>query len=87
MTQNITIIDTSTRLSALLNDLVDLLTNPPSLCVDFDLEGGALSRCEALTILTIHVHPTNRTYLVEVYTLQSEAFFAPVESNPETTMK
>jgi exonuclease 3'-5' domain-containing protein 1 len=52
-----------------------LPTSPPSLYID--LEGENLSRHGSLSILQLHVLPSNRTYLVDVHTLQDAAFSTP----------
>jgi exonuclease 3'-5' domain-containing protein 1 len=66
------LVDTRTAIASLVTSLSDLPTHPPSLYVD--IEGINLSRHGSISILQIHVHPTNETYLVDVHTLKDEAF-------------
>ncbi|VBB73181.1 Putative protein of unknown function [Podospora comata] len=85
MAQNVTIVDTTDRLSALLDDLINLPTSPPSLYLD--LEGEDLSRRGTIAILQIHVHPVNETYLVDIHTLQNQAFKTSSISDTKKTLK
>ncbi|KAL1593138.1 hypothetical protein SLS60_010745 [Paraconiothyrium brasiliense] len=66
------IIDTQADVGSLADSLLDLPTNPPSLYVD--IEGVNLSRHGTVSILQIYVLPTDRTYLVDIYTLKGAAF-------------
>ena len=66
------LIDTPTAVASLVGLLVDLPDQPPSIYVD--LEGFNLSRHSSIFIIQIHTLPTNSTYLVDVYTRQTEAF-------------
>ncbi|PYH49316.1 uncharacterized protein BP01DRAFT_287814 [Aspergillus saccharolyticus JOP 1030-1] len=56
----------------MVGTLTNLPSNPPSLYVD--LEGVDLCRYGTISILQIFVLPTNKTYLVDVYTLRGQAF-------------
>ena len=66
------LIDTPTAVASLVGLLVDFPDQPPSIYVD--LEGFNLSRHSSIFIIQIHTLPTNSTYLVDVYTRQTEAF-------------
>ncbi len=65
-------VDTAAALSKMLDGLDGVPTQPPSMY--FDLEGESLSRHGSICILQLHVLPSKRTYLVDVHTLQHEAF-------------
>ncbi|TVY80733.1 hypothetical protein LSUE1_G005971 [Lachnellula suecica] len=69
------LIDTSAAISILIDTLVDLPTNPPSLYVD--LEGIYLSRLGSISILQLFVAPTNETYLLDVHILGDKVFSTP----------
>src|SRR6187549_763034 len=56
----------------LLDGRDGLPAQPSSLC--FDLEGKNLSRHGSISILQLHVLPSNRTYLVDVHTLRDRTF-------------
>jgi exonuclease 3'-5' domain-containing protein 1 len=66
------LIDTPAAIALLVASLSDLPNHPPSLYVD--LEGINLSRHGSISILQLHVLPTDKTYLVDVHTLGAEAF-------------
>jgi exonuclease 3'-5' domain-containing protein 1 len=66
------LIDTPAAIALLVASLSDLPNHPPSLY--FDLEGINLSRHGSISILQLHVLPTNKTYLVDMHTLKAEAF-------------
>ena len=68
------LIDTSAALSHVLDALEGLPTQPPSLYID--IEGEKLSRDGTISILQLHVLPTNRTYLIDIHTLRNESFTA-----------
>ncbi|KAF5588302.1 3' 5' exonuclease [Fusarium pseudoanthophilum] len=61
-----------------LTDLKDFIDSIPSgATLYLDLEGKSLSRNGTLTIMTILVHPTKATRLIDVQTLGSAAFTTP----------
>jgi exonuclease 3'-5' domain-containing protein 1 len=66
------LIDTVEAISALIENLIDLPSTPPSLYID--LEGVNLSRQGSISILQIHVAPTKKSYLIDVHSLGSKAF-------------
>ncbi|KAL7905798.1 putative FMN-binding domain-containing protein [Trichoderma velutinum] len=65
-------VDTVFALSKAVDALAGLPAEPPSIYVD--LEGQNLSRYGTISILQIHVHPTNTTYLIDVQSLGNECF-------------
>ncbi|KAK2035994.1 exonuclease, partial [Colletotrichum somersetense] len=66
------LVDTIDSLSEMVDSLVDLPTNPPSLYID--LEGDNLSRHGTISILQLHVLPSKQTYLLDVHTLKDQCF-------------
>ncbi|KAL4884635.1 ribonuclease H-like domain-containing protein [Aspergillus karnatakaensis] len=76
--QAVTLVSTPEQVSAMLESIKDLPTNPPSLYID--LEGVNLSRHGTISILQIYVAPRDETYLVDVYTLKEKAFSTPSSS-------
>ncbi|KAI0011890.1 ribonuclease H-like domain-containing protein [Xylariaceae sp. FL0662B] len=66
------LIDTPSLLSSVIDALDGLPTTPPSLYID--LEGVRLSRHGSVSILQLHVPPINRTYLIDIKTLDDKAF-------------
>lgn len=65
-------IDTDTALSSVVEILHRLPTCPPSIYID--LEGENLSRHGTVSIMQIHVLPSKRTYLIDLYVLRERAF-------------
>ncbi len=74
----IDMVDTAATVAKMLDGLDGLPTEPPSLY--FDVEGENLSRHGSVSILQLHVLPSNRTFLVDVHTLQDTAFSTPGEN-------
>ena len=60
---NATIIDLEVDLLPLLDSIVD----PPSLYID--LEGSDLGHYDSISILSLHIAPTQRTYFIDIYAL------------------
>lgn len=71
-TMNISIVDSSTSLVSLLNDLENQSTSPPSLYLD--IEGIKLSRYGSISIIQLFHLPLNRVFLIDVFVLQDAAF-------------
>lgn len=69
------LIDTPATISKLLDSLEGLPTTPPSLYID--LEGENLSVHGSISILQLHVHPSNQTYLLDIKLLGRDAFTTP----------
>src|SRR5436305_897650 len=65
-------VNTCSAIADLVDSLVDLPANPPSLY--FDLEGVNLSRQGTISILQLLVFPQKRIYLIDIHTLGSKAF-------------
>ena len=74
----IDMVDTAATVVRMLDGLDGLSTKPPSLY--FDVEGENLSRHGSVSIVQLHVLPSNRTFLVDVHTLQDTAFSTPGEN-------
>ncbi|PGH34141.1 hypothetical protein GX50_03010 [[Emmonsia] crescens] len=66
------VIDTSSSLIELIDSLVNLPTNPPSLYID--LEGIKLSREGSISILQLFNHPKEHVNLVDIHLLGETAF-------------
>ncbi|KAG4427040.1 hypothetical protein IFR05_017477, partial [Cadophora sp. M221] len=66
------LIGTAGAIPAVIKNLIDQPTTPPSLYID--LEGVNLSRQGSISILQIHVAPQKKTYLIDIHTLGSKAF-------------
>lgn len=68
----------ATNVISSLTDLKDFIDSIPSgATLYLDLEGKNLSRNGTITIITILVHPTKVTKLIDVQTLGSAAFTTP----------
>ncbi|KAJ9661322.1 hypothetical protein H2198_002065 [Neophaeococcomyces mojaviensis] len=66
------VIDTAAALLILLNGISNLPTKPPSLYLD--LKGIRLGRNGSISILTLHVRPTQKNYLIDIHILGEVAF-------------
>lgn len=66
------LLDTPEAVAHVVDSLLHLPTNPPSLYID--IEGVNLSRLGSVSILQILVLPSDTTYLVDVHVLKGEAF-------------
>jgi exonuclease 3'-5' domain-containing protein 1 len=69
---NIRVIDSEKSLLTLLESISSLVVEPPSLYID--LEGNALGRHGSISILTLHIAPTKKTYLIDIHSLKEAAF-------------
>ncbi|KAJ5292110.1 hypothetical protein N7478_001361 [Penicillium angulare] len=72
------IIDTTAAIGELVELLIDVPNNPPSIYVD--LEGINLSRHGSISIMQIYLFPRNEVYLIYVHTLGQDAFSHPSTS-------
>ena len=79
-----TIVDSVDVLRGMLDALEGLPTSPISIYVD--LEGVKLGRKGTLSILQLYILPQDRTYLVDVHSLQGEAF-PTTATNGTTSLK
>jgi exonuclease 3'-5' domain-containing protein 1 len=77
-TAKVTLVDTTTSLSDMIDCLMDLPHEPPSLF--FDLEGVNLSRHGHLSILQLYNVPKGEIYLVDVHVLGAQTFSTPASS-------
>lgn len=68
----ITIVDSSTSVVSLLNDLENQPTSPPSLYLD--IEGIKLSRHGSISIIQLFHLPLSRVFLIDIFILQEAAF-------------
>ncbi|KID98661.1 3'-5' exonuclease, partial [Metarhizium majus ARSEF 297] len=68
------VVDSIPLLQAVLTKLQGLPSNPPSLFVD--LEGIKLGRSGSVSLLSVHVAPTAKTYIIDIFKLGEEAFTA-----------
>ncbi|KAL8675611.1 MAG: hypothetical protein Q9168_000123 [Polycauliona sp. 1 TL-2023] len=78
------LIDTPEAITNVVDTLAALPWLPPSLFVD--LEGVNLSRQGTISILQVHVSPSDRTYLVDIHSLGFRAFHTP-GTDGHTTLK
>jgi exonuclease 3'-5' domain-containing protein 1 len=65
-------ISSTTSLILLLDSLVNLPVDPPSLY--FDLEGARLGRLGSLSLLVLYVAPQRTTYIIDVHSLGADTF-------------
>lgn len=76
-------LDTEATVVEFLECIHDISADMPSLFID--IEGINLSRHGSISILQINVHPADRTYLLDIHTLQEKAFLTP--NSRGTTLK
>ncbi|KAL9084958.1 MAG: hypothetical protein Q9165_007824 [Trypethelium subeluteriae] len=79
-----TMVDSVAVLRRMLDTFEELPASPISIYVD--LEGIELSRKGTISILQLYILPQDHTFLVDVHTLQSQAFSATA-SNETTSLK
>lgn len=72
--QNYSVVDAKAVLSSLLDTLKDLPTDPPSLFID--IEGVKLGRHGSISLISLYVAPQSTTYIIDVHTLDADAFEA-----------
>ncbi|KAE8450344.1 hypothetical protein EG329_006418 [Mollisiaceae sp. DMI_Dod_QoI] len=80
---NATFIDFERDLLPLLDSIANLTVDPPSLYMD--LEGIDLGRHGSMSILSLYIAPTQKTYLIDIHRLGSAAF--SITNNSGTTLK
>ena len=68
----VTIVDSELLVTALIDYLNHLPTQPPSIYLD--IEGVNLSRHGSISIIQIFVSPKNHIFLIDVFVLQEKAF-------------
>lgn len=69
---NTTVIDSEENLLSLLDSICSLAVEPPSLYIN--LEGIPVGRGGSISFLTLHIVPTNKTYLIDIHSLNEAAF-------------
>jgi len=69
---DIIVVDSATTLVSLLDDLISLPVNPPSLYLD--LEGVELGRRGSISIVSLHIVPLKKIYLIDIHSLGETAF-------------
>lgn len=69
------LIDSKNALATLIDTIVNLPNNPPSLYLD--LEGINLSREGSISILQLMLYPQKDVYLIDIHILGSMAFTTP----------
>lgn len=72
MAPTTSVIDTTASISNLVDSIIDLPSDPPSLY--FDLEGIKLSREGSISIFQLFVVPQNRVYLIDIHVLKASVF-------------
>ncbi|OBT83402.1 hypothetical protein VE02_08733 [Pseudogymnoascus sp. 03VT05] len=80
---DVTLIDSEESLLPLLDSIGNLPVEPPSLYID--LEGIALGRHGSISIISIHISPTKKTYLVDIHSLKEAAF--SITTTTRTSLK
>lgn len=79
-----TLVDSTLVLSETIDKLEGLPVEPPSLYVD--LEGINVSRYGTISVLQLHVHPEDHTYLIDVHQFQERAF-STTEKKSDRSLK
>ena len=68
----ITVVDSATTLLSLLDSLIGLAVDPPSLYLD--LEGIKLGRHGSISIISLYIPPIKKIYLIDIHHLGKTAF-------------
>ncbi|KAK5046728.1 hypothetical protein LTR84_007489 [Exophiala bonariae] len=79
-----TVVDSQPALIHLLDSILELPVEPPSLY--FDLEGIRLGRLGSISLVSLHVAPHSKTYIVDVNLLCGSAF-STLSTNKEWSLK
>lgn len=82
---DVTIINTKTSISNLIDKLNASPTIPPSLYID--IEGINLSRSGSISLIQIYNHPSKHTYLIDIHVLRHLAFTTPGKKRRKKTLK
>jgi exonuclease 3'-5' domain-containing protein 1 len=69
---NIVVIDSTTTLLSLLDNIIGLAVDPPLLYLD--LEGVKLGRYSSISIISLYIAPTKKIYLIDIYRFRKTAF-------------
>jgi hypothetical protein len=76
---DIVVVDSSTTLLSLLDNIIGLAVDPPSLYLD--LEGVKLGRHGSISIISLYIAPTKKIYLIDIHRLGKTAFSTTNSSN------
>jgi exonuclease 3'-5' domain-containing protein 1 len=69
---DIVVVDSATTLLSLLDNIIGLAVDPPSLYLD--LEGVKLGRHGSISIISLYIAPTKKIYLIDIHRLGKTAF-------------
>jgi len=69
---DIIVVDSASTLASLLDNLISLPVNPPSLYLD--LEGIKLGRRGSISIISLYIVPIKKIYLIDIHRLGKTAF-------------
>ena len=69
---DIIVVDSATTLLSLLDNLISLAVDPPSLYLD--LEGVKLGRYNSISIISLYVLPRKKIYLINIHRFGKTAF-------------
>ena len=69
---DIIVVDSATTLVSLLDNLISLAVDPPSLYLD--LEGVKLGRHGSISIISVYIAPIKKIYLIDIHRLGKTAF-------------
>lgn len=69
---DIIVVDSATTLISLLDNIIGLAVDPPSLYID--LEGVKLGRYGSISIISLYIAPTKKIYLIDIHRLGKTAF-------------
>ena len=81
---NIMVVDSTTTLVSLLDNLIGLAVDPPSLYLD--LEGYKLGRHGSISIISLYIVPIKKIYLIDIHQLGKTAF-STTNSSGATSLK
>jgi exonuclease 3'-5' domain-containing protein 1 len=69
---DIVVVDSATTLLSLLDNIIGLAVDPPSLYLD--LEGVKLGRHGSISIISLYIAPTKKIYFIDIHRLGKTAF-------------
>ena len=79
----IIVVDSTTTLVSLLDNLIGLAADPPSLYLD--LEGVKLGRHGSISIISLYIPPIKKIYLIDIHRLGKTAF--SITNSSATSLK
>jgi exonuclease 3'-5' domain-containing protein 1 len=62
---NIVVVNSITTLLSLLNNIISLIVDPPSLYLD--LKGVKLGCYNSISIISLYIAPIKKIYLIDIY--------------------